>query len=210
MLCEAPAADPIGALKPVEVARRADPPRTSGAFYNIWHTQAEFRRDLLQHVLSVERFEVGGPTVDTVADQVEQADFSLAETVRVAANLNFDGLKDDSSMRLKQALWSRHDCDPQISELIRGLYAGINTMLGPVYEAALTRAGRRMRPPYTIDHLATALAALEEGLHMRWTVQPESVPDDLGPGAGELGEGRWNLFSSVAYLIVTGMSEPAH
>ena len=224
LLFEAPSADPIGALRPVDVVRRAVPPRSNGAFYNIWPTQADFRRDLLHHALSAERIEVGDETSNAAVSLLTRPDFSLEETIRVAATLNFEGLKADPALRLKQALWTRHSADPEIRELLAALYDGATAMLVPMYTAALGRAGRRMRGTYTVAQLAVALTGLAEGLHLRWAVQPSAVPDDVGPppdlerrpdeevddrpGDGEAGGGQWNLFASMAYVVITGMTEP--
>jgi BetI-type transcriptional repressor, C-terminal len=225
MLFEAPSADPIGALRPADVVRRTVPPRSNGAFYNIWPTQADFRRDLLHHALSADRIEVGDETSNAAAALLAQPDFSLAETIRVAATLNFEGLKADPALRLKQALWTRHSADPEVRELLAALYDGATAMLVPMYTAALGRAGRRMRGTCTVEQLAVVLTALAEGLHLRWAVQPSAVPDDVGAPPdlerhpdqpeSEHPEGEhspdgapWTLFASTAYVVITGMTEP--
>lgn len=207
LILESPAADPIGALRPVEVARRADPPRTNGAFYNIWPTQAEFRRDLLHHLLDVERLEVGEDTTRAATALLQAPEFDLAEACRVLGNLNFEGLRDDPGYQLKQALWTRHPGDPETRELLGRLYAGVTTMLTPMYAAILHRSGRRMRAPYTLEHLAVALAALAEGVHTRWAVDPGAVPEVPPPAVD--GAGRWTFFASVAFTTLVAMTEEA-
>jgi AcrR family transcriptional regulator len=213
ILLETPA-DPIGALRPVEVARRARPPRSNGAFYNIWPTRESFARDLLQHILSADRVSVRRPTRDAGLDTAVQEEFSLDRTVHALADLNFDGLRHDAGLRLKQALWSRHAVDPEVARLIARLYADGTATLAPMYGALLARGGRRMRAPYTLDHLAVTLTALAEGLHMRWSVQPDAVPDDLGPDAvpGDTApddaDPGWSLFAAAADIVVHGMTEP--
>jgi hypothetical protein len=208
MLTDDPEGDPIGALKPIEVARRAVPPRSNGAFYHIWPTQAAFRQDLLEYMLSPDRIEVGGPTRDIVTDLVAAEGFDLVQAFREIANLNFDGLKSDPSLLLKQSLWSRHHVDAQARELIGDLYRGATAMLIPMYEALLARSGRSLKPPYTLETLATTIMALAEGLHIRWAVQPDAVPDNLDHDADPDNQGRrWSLFASSATMILLGMSE---
>lgn len=210
LLFESPAADPIGALRPMDVVRAADPPRSNGAFYNIWPTVSDFRRDLLHHALSPARTEVGPATINAVVALLQAPRFSLEETIRVAANLNFEGLDHDPMLRLKHALWTRHADDPEVHGLLSALYDGITALLAPMYEAILARSGRRMRPPFTLVDLVTTLAALAEGLHTRRTVQPDAVPADAGapPDAQASRDERWTFFASVAFSVFTVMTEP--
>lgn len=208
LILRSPAADPIGALRPVEVVRTAEPPRSNGAFYNIWPTQTDFRQDLLRHLLSVERVEVGGETVDTATALLTSADFDLVEAFRVLGNLNFQGIRDDPSYQLKQALWTRHREDPEIGELLGALYAGVTRMLTPMYAGLLHRSGRRMKDPYTLEHLAVALTALAEGVHTRWAVEPSAAPEVPPPAAmAAENDGRWTFFASVGLTTFLAMTE---
>lgn len=213
MLLENPGADPLTSLRATDVAARAEPPRTTGAFYNIWPTQADFRSDLLEHVLSLERFQVGERTTAAIAASVVAEPFDLAEVVRLAANLNAEGLRTDPAMRLKQSLWSRYAVDDDVRTGLAGFYTAISQSLCPLYEAVLARSGRRMRPEYDVDVLAVALASLVEGLTLRRAVQPEAVPDDVPPPPGvPLGSAAhdrpWSQFAALAYTILLAMSEP--
>jgi len=56
----------------------------------------------------------------------------------------------------------------------------IVAMMTPTYEAALRAGGRRVRPPYTIPMMITIVAALAEGLRIRWSVQPATRLHDRG------------------------------
>jgi hypothetical protein len=53
-----------------------------------------------------------------------------------------------------------------------------------------------------------------KGLLMRRTVDPESVPDDLTrvprllDEPPDAGEGTWDLFGALAYLVVCAITEP--
>jgi len=208
LLLESPAADPVGALKPSQIARGAQPARTTGAFYHIWPTLQAFRDELLEFVLSADRIAVGTPTVDAAVQLAGCGDRSLAEIIRVAGNLNFDGLPDDPGLLLKHALWSRHRTEPRVRELLAGLYDGVREQMTPMYETVLATTGRRMRPPYTLDLLLVVLAALGEGLHLRSSVDPDAVPEfgaDVDPDGQDR---RWTTFAAVAHLVVLGMTEP--
>jgi hypothetical protein len=210
MLFETPAADVLRTLKPVEVARRADPPRTTGAFYNIWPAQEDFRRDLLQHLLSLERFGADQETLRALAGLLEQPEFDLDETVRLASTINFEGNKADPAFLLQMALWTRHRSDPEVDERLRRLYADLVGSAVPTYQAILERTGLRVKEPFTVELVATALIALSEGLTLRWSVEPEAVPDELGtpPGVTAAPDRPWGLLAALVHTLVTALTEP--
>ncbi|HEX2806935.1 MAG TPA: TetR family transcriptional regulator C-terminal domain-containing protein [Kineosporiaceae bacterium] len=145
-----------------------------------------------------------------LGESLQRPDLSLADVIRAAANLNFEGLKNEPAMRLQQALWSQHATDPEVRDRVGALYVAISQALVPLYSALLDRSRRRMKPPYDVENLAVVLAALVEGLVVRWSVDPDAVPDDLGPPPGvEPVEGEpWGTFASITYLIFMAMTEP--
>jgi AcrR family transcriptional regulator len=212
MLLECPTGDVLGALRPVDVARRSEPPRTTGAFYNIWPTQADFREALLDHVLSLPSLHGARAGMDLFDDLIATPDAgarSVVDAMRVTANAAFDGLKDDPAIRLQHALWTLSGPDPQVRARLGRRYGSISTTVVPRYARLLERAGRRMAEPFTVEVLAVAIAALAEGLHLRWAVDPGAVPDDIGPPPGVPDdERRWSTFATLAHVLVRGMTEP--
>jgi hypothetical protein len=207
MLMESPSTDIIAALKPVEIARRSEPRRTTGAFYNIWPTHAEFRRALLEHVLSMDRFRGDKATQALLQDFIEQPDVSITDIIRVAAGFNFDELKHEPGFLLQMALWTQASPDAEIRERLQGFYRALSASLFPLYEQLLERSGRRMRAPYDIATFTTTLTALVEGLHVRWTVDPGAVCEDMPAPPGVDDDQPWGMFGSVTYLIFEGMTE---
>lgn len=210
MLLQGPVTDVLAGLRPVEVARQSDPPRTTGAFYNIWPSQADFRRALLDHLLSPDRLQ-GDRTLTGPMDAAARGPaVDVHETVRVSTNLNFDRLKDDPGFRLQHALWTQAGTDPEVRERLRTFYATLSERLVPRYAVLLQRSGLRLRPPFTEETMAVAIAALMEGLCMRWAIDPGSIPDDLGapPGAPSSPDQRWSMFGALVHVLVTGMTEP--
>ena len=215
MLLESPGTDVLSALKPVEIARRCDPPRTTGAFYNIWPTQAEFRRALLAHLLSLDHFRADHVTRAMLEEAVAAPDVDPDDTVRRAANTHFDSLKGHRAIRVRNALWTQADDDPEIRERLCSLYGEMAAAVVPRYLGLLRRSGRRLAPPFTIDPVAVALTALAEGLSLRWAVDPQAVPDDVGtppaaPGPQDSrgSQDRWSLYAALAHVLLIGMTEP--
>jgi BetI-type transcriptional repressor, C-terminal len=207
ILLETPGPDVLSVLRPVEVARRSDPPRTTGAFYNIWPTHADFRRAVLDYVLSLSRFHGDRDALDAMVS-VADSPLGLDVMVRQIANFRFEAMRANPATKLQVALWARHAADPEIADRVKALYDGISDRVNPFYAAVFERTGRRMRAPYTIEQLSVALTALIEGLHLRWAVDPGAVADEVAPPPGaDDTEGPWTLFASTAYVLIMGMTE---
>ncbi|MFF0009756.1 TetR/AcrR family transcriptional regulator [Streptomyces tibetensis] len=210
VLREMPVGDILSHVKAVDIAERAG--KTTGAFYNIWKDQDEYRKDLIRHVLSPERFRVKFEIRQELDKRIQAPGVDLAELIRDMANKNFKGLEHEPYMALQLALWAKHSTNHDaVGEYVGSLYQGLNSELVPRFEVLLNAQGRRMRqPPYTVEHLAVVLMALIEGLHIRWAVDPGAVPDDLGapPSGVEVSDqGPWGLFAAAAYALVLAMTE---
>jgi hypothetical protein len=211
ILRESPVGDIFSELKPAEVAKRADPPRTTGSFYNIWPTQRDFRSAFVDYLLSLDHFRIDRDIPKIVNDMVGSSEFELAETVRTAANKYFRGLSRDGSMRMQMALWAKAEDDPHIRARLKGLYDEVGDQMLPLYEDMLSRGNRRMRDPHTTQTLAVSLVGLAEGLHVRCQVDPAIPRDDFDPPPGIQREpgSPWSIFASIAYELIIQMTEPA-
>jgi len=210
ILRESPVGDIFSELKPVEVAKRADPPRTTGSFYNIWPTQRDFRSAFVDYLLSLDHFRIDRDIPKIVNDMVGSPEFELTEAVRTAANKYFKGLARDGSMRMQMALWAKAEDDPHIRARLKGLYDEVGDQMLPLYEDMLSRGNRRMRDPHTTQTLAVSLVGLAEGLHVRCQVDPAIPRDDFDPPPGIPREPGfpWSIFASIAYELIMQMTEP--
>ena len=104
----------------------------------------------------------------------------------------------------------RHADDPVVCERLQGCYHLITEEIEPLLQLALDRFGLRIKAPYRLRTLTVALQALGEGLHVRWAVDPEAVPDDVGapPGVPDADGGPWGLYAALCQTLVTAMTEP--
>ncbi|WOT34263.1 TetR family transcriptional regulator C-terminal domain-containing protein [Streptomyces coeruleorubidus] len=205
ILHRVPVGDVLSQVKATNVAKLAN--RTTGSFYNIWVDHEAYLRDLIRYVLEPSRFDAVTQVIKEEITRQEGA--SYPELIKSVAEKNFTALKGDPFMSLQLALWAKRGSDHEMTEHLRALYRSLNDKLIPVYDDLLKDLGRRMRPPYKVEHLAVALMALLEGLHIRSEIDAEAVPEDLGasPEGVEYDPAHpWGLFAAAAYALIEAMT----
>jgi AcrR family transcriptional regulator len=214
LLREQPVGDVFSQVKAADVARRAGG-RSIGAIYHHWRDQEAYRQDLLAYICRPERVpSIGDPEVQAQAAAAEaerlQRALELADLIRVGGNAVFAGMQNNPFVVLQVAIWSKHQSDPLAKSLqAEHLYGPTEERMVPLYERVLGDAGRRLRPPLTAANLATVITALADGLTLRHSLDPQSVPGDLSTVAGDEGPGtRWSLFAATSYTLIMGLTEP--
>jgi hypothetical protein len=66
--------------------------------------------------------------------------------------------------------------------------------------------GRRMRPPFTLDHLVAVIAAMAEGFAVQDCTRrrhPRIRRQDLGEGVGD----DWTLFGTAVQFVIEAFTE---
>jgi AcrR family transcriptional regulator len=167
--------DALANIRVADVARRAGV--TKGALYHIWDSQEDYRRDLLAHLLEVER-QAGFDDIRQVLDTVEPGTDD-AEVMDRMAQFSYDRLKDDPACfaRFSYIAYAAH---PEI----RALLSPGNRDFIEYYEGYLRANGRRMRPPYTIDMLRTITEGWLFGCLLRHRTSPELIEGPLVTDGG--------------------------
>jgi len=213
-LREQPVGDIFSQVKAADVARRAGG-RSIGAIYHHWRDQEAYRRDLLAFICRPERVPgMADPDVQLQAAAAEaerlQRALELSDVIRAGANAQFADMQSNPFLPLQIAIWSKHQSDPRVKSLqVEQLYGPAQDRLVPLYEQVLTSAGRRVRPPLTAANLATIITALADGLTLRHSLDPASVPTDLDAVAGDETPGtQWTLFAATTYTMIMGLTEP--
>ena len=119
-------------------------------------------------------------------------------------------MQDNPFVVLQVAIWSKHQTDPLAKTLqVEQLYGPVEERLVPLYEQVLAAAGRRVRRPLTAANMATIITALADGLTLRHSLDPDSVPGDLDAvTANEAPDTRWSLFAATTYTVIMGLTEP--
>ena len=113
-------------------------------------------------------------------------------------------MRTDPYVPLWQALWSKQSQDERIRSLLRQNFDGVTGQVIPLLEACLAAAGRRMRPPFTVETFAVLITALVQGLNMRHAIEPDLVP--VQP-PGDEREDSWDLFGTTVELLFRTVTE---
>jgi hypothetical protein len=80
-------------------------------------------------------------------------------------------------------------------------YASFVDKVDEAWSATLTGAGRRVREPFTIEHLTRATAAVIEGFTLQWIADPDALADPENTDG-------WDLAIRTAIAVVESFTEP--
>lgn len=186
-------------VRVTDVASRAGV--TTGAIYQLWPAQQDFRTDLVLHVARVQSDLRPGLDESRAWFARARADGVPFEDVVGATAEQVRRLYlDDPLFRIELALpASAGDPRVQASMALRA-----QVFLGQAeaaWAAMLETYGRRARPPWTVRHLAVAAAAQLTGSVVLEWADPTLAEDPSGvPG--------WSLAARAVVTLVTGVTEP--
>ncbi len=192
-------------IKMSSAARRAG--YTTGAAYRFWDNQHEFQRDVVVELLH-KRDEIA--VAETVAGirHLVDAGAPFREMIRAGAAANVHSLPGSALYFTTLVVRASTLWDPELcaisAERVRD---GLSNFV-QLYEVLLRVFHRRMRPPYTVDHLALVLAAMAEGFSIQGSTgieHPHFDRADLGERVGT----DWTLLGVAIEAIVDRLTEPA-
>jgi len=185
-------------VKLADVAERAGV--TKGALYHLWPSQEAYWNDLLHHLLSTNRL-FGADRLATMSAELIAAR-GEPQTLREWANELFDTVRADPAFFARVSLFAYLDDESVRATLDREARDAIDG-LQPVLAAAVADMGRRPRSNGALRDLAVQLAALLEGLSLKYRVDPERTPD-LPASRGR----RLTLFAAAADALLQAFTEP--
>jgi AcrR family transcriptional regulator len=161
---------------------------TSGAFYHYWNGQDDYRRAVLNALLTGDRLEaqpgfVSGFGCGAAADG--------ASTLAAVAEHTFVQVAADRNHRMMLGLWAQQDAvaHQALARRADRLDAAWAARLGHF----LAPRSRTPRPPWTLNRLGAAVTALTDGL----VVQGHTTPAAIAPGVPGL----------LAQCLVIGATE---
>ncbi len=197
-----PAGPPLEHIRLTDVAARAGV--SVGALYHYWDTQDDYRDDLLDDLFSPARFEPT-PTVPEMVAALADDPHPLDEVVRLGAESEFETLRRSPDLRVLMALWAADD--PTIAPRIAAQFQAVGGRWSAMYEAVLTAHGLEIRPPFTYATMAALFTAIGDGLAVRASVDPDSVPVDLAEPTAE-GSRAWGLLGCALVALLPVLSRP--
>jgi AcrR family transcriptional regulator len=191
-------------IKLSDVVAAAD--LTTGAAYRCWENQDAFHRDLAAAAI---RWRNQTPIANTVAriTRLVETQAALPEVVRVAAEANLYRYPEDVAFLTTIALRACGPTDENLARAGRDRLDTAVTCYSAMYAVLLELYQRRMRPPFTIDHLTLSLAALSEGFAlqaMSGAPHPHVERPDAPDGVGA----DWTLLAFAIEAMIERFTEP--
>jgi hypothetical protein len=190
----------------------ADPERaatariSTGAMYQLWPRQADFQAELLFHLAETQA-ELD-PAAEEILARCRAAagqGVGFAQATAAVVERAFQHYRDDPLFRVELSFLTAA-CDPRVSAALahrRRRFAGAADAL---WSEFLAIYGRRMRAPYRVQDLTTAVAAQISGSVVLWWAEPQAVRDPAGqPGATLAGRSAVLLLEAMT----EAMTEPA-
>jgi hypothetical protein len=170
---------------------------TTGAIYQFWSSQAAFQADLMVHVLTeeplpaedrlaartLELIAAGGPIDDVLAELAIMA-YRIARTTETY----------DLSL-----LFVPYSKLPRVGEALRKSYQDQARSARPIYQALLMAGGLRIREPWTVDDMMSAISALHDGYR---------IQEHSGVVAGDGPHGE-SVLAAATVAIFRTFTEPA-
>ena len=203
LVYEQPAPWPLEHVRLTEVAQRAGV--TAGALYHYWDTQEDYRDDLLDDLFSPDRF-APSATVPEMAAAISEDPQPIEEFVRHGAEVEFEALRSSPDLRVLMAMWAADDAE--INPRIAAQFRAVGDHWAGIYEAVFRSCGLEIRPPFTYPMMAALFTAVGDGLAVRSSVDPESVPVDLIQPT-EDGPVPWGLLGCALLALLPALSRPA-
>lgn len=162
---------------------------------------ADFQADLLFHIAGVDA--VVTPDAESLDEQLRRAraeQTSPAEIVRDSIEQSFAVTTSSATTYIVFSFYALAR-NPRVRAALKRSYDEFAAEVDRRWQALLDSFGLRVRAPYSIDDLATAITATLEGFAMRSRVDPDRLRDPFG-------EAGWSLVSRTVTAIFTQFTEP--
>lgn len=156
---------------------------TTGAAYNIWESQDDYRRDLAIFVAGNLQWsdELLEKALIDVAEEV-----TLEQWIKTAGDAYFEAFTTRFDYFIMLQFWGVKDPDEELVDAIREGYRIVHQRLVALFEATIEMYDLDLLSPYTVDDVAVAATAICEGLALRHRFEPDRVETPAGPMFSDL------------------------
>lgn len=180
----------------------AAPAITTGSIYQIWPAQADFQAELLFHLTTRQAELVPGlPESVRRFKEAAESGTTWQEALNAVLRDNHENHRVEPIYRVMLGFYASA-ANPRVREALGHYGKSFTEVASEAYQALLDAYGRRMRAPYGVEHLATTIAALLDGFHMRWIAEHPDLEDPEG-------EDGWSLATRAAVTMFDHFTEPA-
>jgi AcrR family transcriptional regulator len=179
---------------------------TTGAAYRLWDDQQAFHDEL---AITAMRWRDADSTARTeqAIGPVMTAGGPWQEVIRRGSEANLQTFPDEMAFLTMLALRVSAYRQPELVSASRQRHAEAMQAYGRLYAAVLTFYRRRMRPPFTLEHLCSAFAALAEGFQVQAACGEPHPRIDIDRGTAGIGT-EWTLLAVAAEALLEAMTEP--
>lgn len=166
--------DALANVKVIDVADRAGV--TKGALYHLWESQDDYRRDLFRYILELRDQEGRDHADRTIAEVYSDGatDIDITDLAVRIAESGYEAMRSDPRTLARFSFYNYAN-DERVNEL---LIAG-TTGFEDYYQTYMTAAGRRLRAPFTMQHLVTSVNAYVIGSIMRYRITGDDDVDGI-------------------------------
>lgn len=177
---------------------------TTGAAYRLWNDQQAFHNELATAAVGWRDPLSTSPTVAGITS-VLQIGGPLREVIRLSAEANLQTFPKDiaflATLALRASAWG----NPALVAASRKRHLDAMRAYGEVYAGVMKFYHRRMRQPFTLDHLCSALAALAEGFGVQAACGEPHPRIGLAGAGGDSQD--WTLLGVAAAAVMDHLTE---
>ncbi len=176
---------------------------TTGAGYQIWDNQADFREDLKIYVAQ----NMDYASLEVVAEKraaLAARNLPFEQRMLFSGDNFFESFVGGEGFYLTLRFFAMGDDRPaEITDALGSAYDRSHDEVSRLFEGMLSDTGRRLRESIEMTDLTAAISALFEGYALRYRVDPT-----VG-GARVMIEGDLHYTFSVAFrAVLLGLTEP--
>lgn len=178
---------------------------TTGAAYRLWTDQRAFHDEL---AIKAVRWRDRDSTEKTARQvlPIIAGGGPWQEVLRIGAEANLQSFPADIALLTTMALRASAYGQPALLAASHERHREAMTAYGQLYQVVLDAYGRRMKPPFTLDHLCSLFAALSEGFGLQAAAGERPGVVQIQSADPRIGE-TWTLLGVAAVALIEHLTE---